>query len=362
MKVALASHGLFPDRKGGMERHSFHLARELQRVGFDVHVAVPEPQTQTSYPFPVTYLPWPSHPLWLWSNWKYSKNVGKWLEDEQFHVAIAQGFNLWGYLKQRKIPLIFHPHGLEMFGSHQKFFEKAQAIPFQKLVCFHAKHSDLTISLGGKLTTILKERVKVPDKKIQEIPNAVDCDQFKDLGLQRKSNSFLFVGRLAFNKGLDLLSEALKKIPNIELELKIIGDGPMRSIVEELVQKDSRIQYISNIKDQDLQKAYQEAECLLFTSRFEGMPTVLLEAMSSGCTAIATDIGAVDQVVDSECGMLIQPHPSEIAGAITSFTQMSKKEKSDMAKKARTKVRQKFSWNQVIHDYERVLKHCVRTK
>ena len=64
MKVAIVNHGVFPDVIGGMERHTYNLAKFLKDAGVAVDVLVPEPRTQTAYPFPVHHLPWPQRPLW----------------------------------------------------------------------------------------------------------------------------------------------------------------------------------------------------------------------------------------------------------------------------------------------------------
>ena len=69
------------------------------------------------------------------------------------------------------------------------------------------KHSDITISLGGKLTAILVEKAKIKSSKIRTIPNAVDPGYIKDSKkyTDKIPNSFLFVGRLSYIKGVDLL-------------------------------------------------------------------------------------------------------------------------------------------------------------
>ena len=51
-RVAIASHGVYPDSIGGMERHTFNLAKHLQGAGVDVDVLIPGPSRGTSFPFP----------------------------------------------------------------------------------------------------------------------------------------------------------------------------------------------------------------------------------------------------------------------------------------------------------------------
>ena len=349
--MAIANHGIFPDVIGGMERHTFNLASHLTREGVDVTVLVPEPKTSTHYNFPVVHLPWPRRPFWLWSNRKFSEHVGRWIDAHEVDIAFGQGFNLWTYLKKRKIPAIFHPHGLEMYGSHLRLNEWIATFPFRSLVRYHARWSDVTISLGGGLTEILRERVNVPNKKLREIPNAVVPGEYTSKDQHPREREFLFVGRLAFNKGIDLLARALSFVADLNFKLSIVGTGPFQSMVERLAQKDPRVTYLPHSEESRLKQEYQRHQCLLFTSRFEGMPTVVLEAMVSGCAVIATDIGAVNTMVGERNGFLVNPDPREIGDAIRKFLSMPSPAKQKLGENGRSIVLEKYAWPKIVKQY-----------
>jgi glycosyltransferase involved in cell wall biosynthesis len=360
MKIAIASHGLFPDSIGGMERHTFNLARELSRRGHDVHVLAPRPETAKIYPFAVHRLPWPKRPFWLWSNRAFSEEAGRWIDCERPDVAVSQGFALWRYLGRRRAPCVFHPHGLEMFGGFMTPTEWAVTVPFRRLVRIHGRRADATVSLGGRLTGILRERAGIPADRIVEIPNAVDTAAFVPPDGTKVPNSLLFVGRLVFNKGLDLLAEAVRRSPHLPFALTIAGDGPLRPLAEELARVDPRVRYLPAVSEDELKVLYRESEALVFTSRFEGMPTVILEAMASGCGIVATDIGAVRAAVTQETGFVIPPTAEAIRDGLGRWVACAPEQRVAMGRNARRAAEASFSWERVGEAYERLFLRIQR--
>ncbi len=359
MKIAIANHGVFPDVIGGMERHTFNLAKHLKEAGHEVHLLVPEPNKGTSYPFPIHHLPWPKNCHFLKGNLIFSRHVGHWIDDHQPDLAFGQGFNLWGYLKRKSIPCVFHPHGLEMYGNHLSLKETIKAWPMRALVRYHAKHSHCTISLGGDLTRILKKRARVPSSKIIEIPNAIDHQVIAEKTPKKEGASFLLVARLAFNKGIDFLPSILEQTKDLPFKLTIVGNGPFRPQVEVLEKKYPHVHYRPTLNDSELKQAYEETECLLFTSRFEGMPTVILEAMAQGCSIVATRIGAVEVMVDENSGILAEPTPRSIANSIREFLALSPEKRLQMGEIGRNRVQNRFTWKAVTPRYEELFSRLI---
>jgi glycosyltransferase involved in cell wall biosynthesis len=361
MRVAIATHGVFPDTVGGMERHSFNLARHLQEVGVEVDLLAPRPDRGTSFPFPVHHLPWPRRPLWLWSNHAYSRRVGRWIDERKPDIAFSQGFNLWSYLPRRAVPAVFHPHGLEMYGSHQGPLERLRSVPFRKIVEQHARNSDAVVSLGGRLTEMLTSRVGTEPGKIVEIPNAVNLEEFPPSSFPKDERSLLFVGRLAFNKGIDILERVMKRLEGVPFSLTLVGDGPFRSIAERMSREDRRVRYLERASERDLHEAYLRSEGLLFASRFEGMPTVILEAMASRCAVVATRIGAVETMVGSVNGVLAEPDEKSLESAIRNYLDLSGERRKRMGEEGRAIVERKFDWKKVTPLYVELFARLKRS-
>ena len=108
---------------------------------------------------------------------------------------------------------------------------------------------------------------------------------------------FLFVGRLTRLKGLDVVIEALAKIPCSEWSLDVVGDGPQREDLEKQVLNldlKKRI-FFHGFRD-DVREWMGRAGCLLFPSVEEGMGLSFLEAVQIGLPVIASDLEPVRQM------------------------------------------------------------------
>jgi glycosyltransferase involved in cell wall biosynthesis len=115
-------------------------------------------------------------------------------------------------------------------------------------------------------------------------------------------------GRLSYEKGYDLLLEALGRLKNDGLEpyLLIYGDGPERDKLQAQIE---RLQLVSRVKlagfIRDVRPPFGAMDFLVIPSRSEGFPLVLLEAWAQGAPVVATPVGGLSTlIVDNENGML----------------------------------------------------------
>ena len=152
----------------------------------------------------------------------------------------------------------------------------------------------------------------VPEEKLFFIPNPVNFSTSFALGEKRRKK-ILVVGRLVEQKGIDILIRAFSLIRDnlIDWHLEIIGDGKLSSELYQLARQNKILPntsfkgYQSNISP-----FYHEASIFVLPSRYEGMPNVLLEAMSYGLPVIVSDAspGLLDLVQDGQNGYIF---PSE---------------------------------------------------
>lgn len=119
----------------------------------------------------------------------------------------------------------------------------------------------------------------------------------------------LAVGRLQDVKGFDLLIEAFSNIESKSMDLIIVGDGPSRESLTDLIQKLNLTDsvYLPGRKN-NMQDYYNQCEIFVLSSRNEGYPNVLIEAMSAGCACIAFDCetGPSDIIIDGVNGLLVE--------------------------------------------------------
>jgi rhamnosyl/mannosyltransferase len=132
----------------------------------------------------------------------------------------------------------------------------------------------------------------------------------------------LFVGRLVYYKGIDVLLKALSLAP--EANLRIIGDGAERPRLEALSVElgvDSRTQFVGPIADPELVQAFKNADVFVLPSisRAEAFGLAMVEAMSNGMPAISTSLGTgTDWVyLDGVTGAVVPAgDATALAGAI----------------------------------------------
>jgi glycosyltransferase involved in cell wall biosynthesis len=125
------------------------------------------------------------------------------------------------------------------------------------------------------------------------------------------------IGRLSWQKGYDVLVDALARMP--ETEAVIVGEGPQRKNIERCARDAGVGGRLTLVGWSDDARSYlRRFDAFVLPSRFEGFPLVILEAMLAGVPVIATDVGSVSEsVTDGDTGILVAPEdPAALAEAI----------------------------------------------
>ena len=166
----------------------------------------------------------------------------------------------------------------------------------------------------------------VAREQVRVLRNGVDLALFRpaDRGSARRAlglsgPTLLAVGNLVPLKRHRMMVEALTGLPGIELV--IVGDGPERSAIEELVRKRrvaDRVRLLGRLPQDRLPEIYSAADLLVLVSTHEGWPNVLLESMACGTPVIVSGIdGITDIVASREAGRIVhEPTPDRLAAAI----------------------------------------------
>jgi glycosyltransferase involved in cell wall biosynthesis len=134
----------------------------------------------------------------------------------------------------------------------------------------------------------------------------------RGLKLNDKRFVSLFVGRLAvYQKGIDLLAKVAENTlnKNTNINFHIVGSGDEgRDIITKLVAKfPKNVKWSGFLSDRKLVTAYENANLFLLSSRYEGFPTVILEAQSYGLPVIAFDSkGSTEVIKDAVQGSLVE--------------------------------------------------------
>jgi glycosyltransferase involved in cell wall biosynthesis len=138
------------------------------------------------------------------------------------------------------------------------------------------------------LNNSVLRRVGLRAENTITLPNGLDKFWIRNVFSDRRENKkFLFVGRLDNNKNILNLVELFKM--RIDLELTVVGDGPLFGKVFSATQGSANMKVLGRISNkEELMKLYRESTSVIVLSRTESFGLVYLEALSQGCNIIYT--------------------------------------------------------------------------
>ena len=269
-----------------------------------------------------------------------------------FDVVFAQGFTGWKFIEEKKkpkgqsVPIVNHFHGLEMFQKTYGWRSAIQKWMLQGVAKWNVINADATISLGGKINDILLQ-LGIPRSRILTISSGVDENWFVQQPSHKGSvPKILFVGRYERRKGLKELIKAYKLVLKNKMEVQLSIVGP---IPNHLKDHQSGLEYFGEVKDElQMKRIMDEHHILIVPSISEGMPTVILEAMSRGLAIICTDVGANRVMVSSDNGWLIDNVSiSEISHRLQNVLDLDQYKLNQMGLISLEKVKENWGWSKV---------------
>ena len=191
--------------------------------------------------------------------------------------------------------------------------------------------------------------------RIIDLPeNAVDTSQWVvPPSITPDPDRFLFIGRLVDWKALDIVIEALPKVPTALLD--IIGDGPMLAPWRNLAAQlglSPRVRFLGWQTQAACAQHLTQSCALVLPSLYECGGAVVLEAMAMSRPVIATAWGGPADYLDSTCGILLEPlsHPALIAGFAEAMQRLvdSPHLRDQLGAAGREKLLRNFEWNRKI--------------
>lgn len=315
MRVLYVTDGIAPYVVGGMQAVARRHIESLTSAGHEVVVVAPDfERSSEPQPWKVAPLPWPRRSLLQrLSPWRYvedlkrfSRAVADIADNIDPDVVYAEGPLVSAYLARaadQRAPIIFHPHGLEMFQHKGSLVEDLKSWPLRQITRYHVQKADIVVSQSAKgaIHRILTAKLGAKPDRVFVLPNAIAAGQLvADAPRLGQMGRFLFVGRDEPRKGLRLLIAAFAGLEGGALE--VVGSSPPGPLPPGVTSH-------GEVRDKTAIAAfYRDADFVVVPSFAEGMPTVILEAFAAGAPVIATDVGAsADLVRDQETGYLVRP-------------------------------------------------------
>lgn len=285
------------------------------------------------------------------------------------HWILPQGFLavLYKRLFNKKIKVVITTHGGDIFGA--KF-----ANLIKKWVINNC--SVLTVVSNAIKKEVAKLGIK-KDIPVEVISMGVDLSKFNPSNYSEsikkkysiKGPFLLFVGRLSEKKGVKYLIEAMPKVVEKfpEARLLIIGDGEEKDNLTEQAKETgllgNHIIFTGAIHNSDLPKYYATADVFVGPSVVakggdtEGFGLVFVEAIGSGCIAIASDAPAIsDIIINGKTGFVVKQKYSEgISNKVIELLE-NKNLYETIKKEGREYVLKKFDWKVIAKRYYGVLR------
>jgi rhamnosyl/mannosyltransferase len=271
------------------------------------------------------------------------------------HLHVAHAFSpeiVYLISKVRGIPYIAHvhldvdpsgPYGF-LLGFYKKMFLKWVLKSATKIIC-----------LSEPQKKFIALKYGLPLGSIVVVPNGVAETYFvgKKTHLDAVDTvpHLLFVGRLAAQKNLSLLIEAIAQMQT-KVFLDIVGEGELRKDIEALILKHQlqNVQLHGKKIGKELLEIYQSADIFVLPSLKEGFSLSMLEALAAGLPIVASDSPEMRSIL-GECGVLIQnPTATNYARALDAT--LSNKDTIQKLGALSIQKARSYSWENVLGSIE----------
>ena len=230
--------------------------------------------------------------------------------------------------EELSLPHIHTPHSLGWWKQHnmgsdmddetmERTYRFEERIRKEFLVYRNCDH---VIATTAPQTEILQEQYDVLERQITVIPPGMDEDRFSPIrqkeqkelqqSYQMQAHDVITVGRMATNKGYDLLLASIPTLLALVPEARLIaaiggedseqdqaGFGELKRFAEEL-NISERVVWVQYIPDEDLVHYYRAASVFSLSSRYEPFGMVAIEAMACGTPSVITVHGGLAELID----------------------------------------------------------------
>jgi len=348
---------------GGAEMQTWRLARQWKASGHQVHIAGHRIPTGTCDDIELFNLP-------------VIRRTGRLVRGISFFVALAfflvrrrSAYDLIycrflgeaalsvAFLKQLSLvnlPLVAVPASAGDEGNADAAL--LRSLPATKiLVSLLNRHCDGINYITPGVERSM-EQIGIRPKIKAFIPNGVAISQYSAQGPQEKIYRLVFVGRLVYEKGIDLLFLCLRKLidKGFYFHLTLVGDGEMREALEKLALDLGISRYVCFLGRQSQDVVIRElkkAHFFILPSRYEGLSNAALEALSCGLPCLLSRCGGLDAFLTKNAGWVFNPCDTvEMEAALVEALQVTPERWHAMSQVCRELVHTKFSLDVVASE------------
>ncbi|HLC96264.1 MAG TPA: glycosyltransferase family 4 protein [Candidatus Nanoarchaeia archaeon] len=267
---------------------------------------------------------------------------------------------LFREIRKLQVPIIVTLH--VAVASKRFFFDKVWFNYFG-LFKRNLRRVQAINSISRFVQAQLKSRIKLPQEKLLLIYAGVNTTILKPVKKPTKKGiNLIFVGQVMPEKGIDVLIRAVRKVSKqMDITLRIIGDGHLKKPLQRLTRRDKCIKWIGFVKDQKtIAKHYANSDLTVLPTRWdEAFSLVPVESLACGTPVMATNKGGTPELITSgKTGILLKEgDEKEITKALLS---LDKEELRLMRKDCRNLVLKKYSLEIMGYNHEKAYKKLIK--
>ena len=233
------------------------------------------------------------------------------LRPDIFHANLSEGSSCqYGLLVALSIP------GLRVVATENSPMGVRSGLS-RRIKRFSAPRFDAHIGVGRRAAALVEADVGLASGAVEVIPNAVPVVEHRSPAHRAPAGSdspvrIVAISRFDPVKGLDVLFDAVALLDRGSLspfEVVVIGDGPQRGELEAHIDRLGIRDLVTLVGwVDDARQELVDFDLFVLPSRLEGLPMSLLEAMHARVAVVATDVGSVREVLDSDAvGVVVAP-------------------------------------------------------
>jgi len=257
------------------------------------------------------------------------------------------------------LPVVTTLHGFTGGNWKNRFYERLQRATLPRC--------DAVVAVSSALA-VAATRAGVASECLTVLPNGWDASRQalgraaarRALNIAPDALRIGWVGRLTSEKGPDILIDAMARISDVPVSVSMIGDGPEREALRASVSKlglESRVVWHGVVGDAGC--LFPAFDLFVLSSRTEGTPITLFEAMAAQVPVVATAVGGVPAIVSEAEVLLVPPGDSRGLAAAIERALANRGESAARARVARARLEREFGLDRWIERYEAVYRAAI---
>jgi glycosyltransferase involved in cell wall biosynthesis len=222
-----------------------------------------------------------------------------------------------GVARRIGIPVVTTVHGFTGGDWKNRVYEWLQCRAFRRFDAVVAVSQPLKVRLARSGVSL--ERIHVVPNAWRMLAPPLDrATARRALGLDSDAFVVGWVGRLSHEKGADVLLDALGHLRDLPLVAAVVGDGAEQGALVARARRlglEQRVRWLGAVPDAAAR--FSAFDLFALSSRTEGSPMVVFEAMAAGVPIVATSVGGVPEMLSAEEAAFVPPEqPGALASAI----------------------------------------------